>query len=109
MRLRSGRNHLKFVRGPDPLHNASAFYAPCFLVLFALTRHQDLVSVRKNGTTGKLEIAPCNVYRIPGTSGGHFGSGEDRISESPHHVCIVAVDLAKKRATVLRNEFTPFW
>ncbi|CAM9376257.1 unnamed protein product, partial [Ectocarpus sp. 6 AP-2014] len=113
--------------------------------------YKDLVSVQKNASTGKLEIAASKVYRVieastvnnhngndarknnpesaisssEGSNGAVVGSGGDgggggtssfwegkcapSESSSPHSTCLVVVDLAKKRASVLRKEFLPFW
>ncbi|CAM9665539.1 unnamed protein product [Ectocarpus sp. 4 AP-2014] len=113
--------------------------------------YKDLVSVQKNTSTGKLEIAACKVYRVTeaftvnnhndndarknnpegaissseGSNGAVEGTGGDggdsgtssfwkdkrapSESSSPHSTYLVVVDLAKKRASVLRKEFLPFW
>ncbi|CAB1099951.1 unnamed protein product [Ectocarpus sp. CCAP 1310/34] len=113
--------------------------------------YKDLVSVHKNASTGKLEIAASKVYRVTeastvtnhndndarktnpegaissseggngavvGTGGDGGGGGTSSFwkeecapsnSSSPHSTCLVVVDLAKKRASVLWNEFLPFW
>lgn len=115
---------------------------------------QNLVSVQKNASTGKLEIAASKVYRVTEAStvndhndndarknnpdsaisssegnsavvgsdgdsgGGGDGGGTSSFwkgrcvpseASSPHSTCLVVVDLAKKRASVLRKECLPFW
>ncbi|CAM9460858.1 unnamed protein product [Scytosiphon promiscuus] len=97
--------------------------------------YKDLVSVQKNASTGKLEIAACKVYRVTDattgknssdknyiqTGGSGSGHGADvgfspkgkgagsYLDPSPHSVCLVVVDASKKRASVLRKEFRSFW
>lgn len=85
---------------------------------------QDLVSVRKNAATGRMEISPCKVYRITGINGHdqHHRDKNDGAAnperqlfpnakdpKSPHHVCLLVADLGRRRASVLRKEFVPFW
>lgn len=101
------------------------------------------MSVRKNATTGNMEVAPCKVYRITAINnddntnagdgdcgGGYhhavetcgpsglsllFPEGNESVSsskavvDSPHNVCLVVVDLTRRRASVLRKKFVPFW
>ncbi|CAM9399474.1 unnamed protein product [Hapterophycus canaliculatus] len=91
--------------------------------------YKDLVSVQKNPSTGKLEIAPCKAYRVTASitrnsvprGGSGLGGGEDAgfpqarketgssSGPSPHSACLVVVDVSKKRASVLRKEFRSFW
>ncbi|CAM9979353.1 unnamed protein product [Ectocarpus fasciculatus] len=76
---------------------------------------------RKNIPEGSISSSEGSIPSGNGEvvgSGGDSGGGTSSFwkgrcapseSASPHSTCLVVVDLAKKRASVLRKEFFPFW
>ena len=72
-----------------------------------LTRkvYKDFLSVRKNATTGKIEVS-SKVYRVTGINEGHRGLFPN---DNPHSFCYLVFDPAKKTVAYWFHAFMPWW